>query len=209
MAATFKASKAQETSLPVERHPCPMRVDVREVYNVVPHSVPGVPYRAQIVPAQALRSVDQVINIDVMESSSSSFRLRGFYSVKFEEEGQREAQSPCLLQSTSQTSDDGAAELWRKHSRGIQHYGSIVFYFGIRISSGYASLKCEWVDVQWVSAKANGYETDVIFIDFSKTFDKVSHGRLLKKLNAHGVGDPLLPWIEDFLVRLTFTVRAA
>ncbi|VDP65425.1 unnamed protein product [Echinostoma caproni] len=54
-------------------------VDFREEYNVVPHSVPGVLYGAQIIPAQSLRSVDQVINVDVVESSSSSFGLRGFY----------------------------------------------------------------------------------------------------------------------------------
>ena len=40
---------------------------------------------------------------------------------------------------------------------------------------------------------------DVIHLDFQKTFDKVPHKQLLPKLKAHGIGDHLCAWIEDWL----------
>jgi len=36
---------------------------------------------------------------------------------------------------------------------------------------------------------------DIIFLDFAKAFDKVPHGRLLAKLQAHGMGGQALRWI--------------
>ena len=43
-------------------------------------------------------------------------------------------------------------------------------------------------------------ETDVIYLDFSKAFDKVDHGLLLKKLKHYAIGGKLLDWIREFLV---------
>ena len=45
----------------------------------------------------------------------------------------------------------------------------------------------------------SGKEVRVVFLDISKAFDKVWHARLLKKLEALGVRDPLLSWIESYL----------
>jgi len=42
-------------------------------------------------------------------------------------------------------------------------------------------------------------QVDVIFLDFSKAFDKVHHFSLLKKLNHYGVNRELLDWTKDFL----------
>ena len=39
----------------------------------------------------------------------------------------------------------------------------------------------------------------VIYLDFQKAFDKVSHQRLLLKLKAHGIGDSITDWIEQWL----------
>ena len=39
----------------------------------------------------------------------------------------------------------------------------------------------------------------MIYLDFQKTFDKVPHKRLISKLRAHGIGDHLCAWIEDWL----------
>ena len=36
-------------------------------------------------------------------------------------------------------------------------------------------------------------------VDFSKAFDKVSHSRLLLKLEHYGVQDKTLQWIVEFL----------
>ena len=42
-------------------------------------------------------------------------------------------------------------------------------------------------------------QTDVILLDFSKAFDKVSHQLLLSKLQYYGVAGQLLGWISSFL----------
>ena len=36
-------------------------------------------------------------------------------------------------------------------------------------------------------------------MDFQKAFDKVSHQRLLLKLKAHGIGNDVINWIEEWL----------
>ena len=43
-------------------------------------------------------------------------------------------------------------------------------------------------------------QTDVIFLDFSKAFDKVSHLHLFHKLHHYGIRGDLLTWIKDFVV---------
>ena len=40
---------------------------------------------------------------------------------------------------------------------------------------------------------------DIIYLDFQKAFDKVPHQRLLLKLKAHGIGDGIIDWIEQWL----------
>ena len=42
-------------------------------------------------------------------------------------------------------------------------------------------------------------QTDVIFLDFSKAFDKDSHDKLLLKLQSYGIQGQILLWIKDFL----------
>ena len=42
-------------------------------------------------------------------------------------------------------------------------------------------------------------QTDIIFLDFSKAFDKVCHKKLLSKLQACGIHGENLSWIEGFL----------
>ena len=40
---------------------------------------------------------------------------------------------------------------------------------------------------------------DVIYLDFAKAFDKVPHGRLLEKLDKHGIGGRVWDWIKEWL----------
>ncbi|MEL7308327.1 MAG: reverse transcriptase domain-containing protein, partial [Pseudomonadota bacterium] len=42
-------------------------------------------------------------------------------------------------------------------------------------------------------------DVDVVMLDFSKAFEKVSHTHLICKLRHFGFCDPLLSWISDFL----------
>lgn len=45
----------------------------------------------------------------------------------------------------------------------------------------------------------NDHNADVLYLDFSKAFDKVDHGILMKKLRAFGIRGKLLRWIKSFL----------
>lgn len=44
-----------------------------------------------------------------------------------------------------------------------------------------------------------GYQVDVIFLDFEKAFDKVSHRKLIQKLRAFEISEVVICWIESFL----------
>ena len=45
----------------------------------------------------------------------------------------------------------------------------------------------------------HGRDVDVVYLDFSKAFDKVDHNILLEKLKRINIGGKLLRWIESFL----------
>ncbi len=51
----------------------------------------------------------------------------------------------------------------------------------------------------WVSDLDNNYLTDIIFIDFAKAFDSVSHPKLLSKLKSYKVQGNVLNWLSDYL----------
>ena len=40
---------------------------------------------------------------------------------------------------------------------------------------------------------------DVVYLDFQKAFNEVPHQRLLLKLKAHGIGNDVITWIEEWL----------
>ena len=43
------------------------------------------------------------------------------------------------------------------------------------------------------------HNVDVVFLDFSKAFDKVPHVRLMSKVRAHGIVGNVAGWIEEWL----------
>ena len=51
----------------------------------------------------------------------------------------------------------------------------------------------------WVIALNGHANIDVVFIDFAKAFESVSHVKLLHKLRGYGVQYELLGWIKSFL----------
>lgn len=44
-----------------------------------------------------------------------------------------------------------------------------------------------------------GKAVDVVYMDFSKAFDKVPHGRLVQKVKLHGIRGELARWIQNWL----------
>ena len=52
----------------------------------------------------------------------------------------------------------------------------------------------KWVD--------DGSPVDVIYLDFQKAFHKVPHPRLIIKLKAHGMGNSIINWIEQWLTHM-------
>ena len=53
---------------------------------------------------------------------------------------------------------------------------------------------------------AQGKQTDLILLDFSKAFDKVNHAKLLWKLHQYGIRGNALAWIRAFLGNRSQTV---
>lgn len=60
----------------------------------------------------------------------------------------------------------------------------------------------EFVDDVTVNME-DGKQTDILTMDFSKAFDKVSHSLLLHKLDHYGIRGKTNSWIEAFLSRRT------
>jgi hypothetical protein len=52
-----------------------------------------------------------------------------------------------------------------------------------------------------------GSSVDIVFIDFSKAFDRVNHRMLLHKLFAYGLHANMLNWIQSFLQDRSFRVK--
>ena len=43
------------------------------------------------------------------------------------------------------------------------------------------------------------FESDIIYLDFAKTFDSAYPAKLVSKLKAFGIEDPLLKWFQSYL----------
>lgn len=59
----------------------------------------------------------------------------------------------------------------------------------------------------WTLANEENKSTDVMYLDFSKAFDRVSHEKLLHKLKALSFHPMILTWVSEFLSGRTFQVR--
>ena len=59
----------------------------------------------------------------------------------------------------------------------------------------------------WTKAIDLGIGVDVVYLDFSKAFDRVRHDILLQKLSSCNVGGHCLHWIQSFLHQRMISVR--
>jgi len=53
-----------------------------------------------------------------------------------------------------------------------------------------------------------GTPVDLIYLDFSKAFDKVPHRRLISKVEGKGIKAKLAKWIKNWLENRTQKVKA-
>ena len=60
---------------------------------------------------------------------------------------------------------------------------------------------------KWTEYLEQGGQIDVMYSDFEKAFDKVSHDRLIYKLKLYGFSNDIITWIQDFLKDRKFRVR--
>lgn len=61
------------------------------------------------------------------------------------------------------------------------------------------SLQLLTVLDEWTEALDSGKSIDCIYMDYKKAFDTVPHKRLIKKLQAYGIGEEMVEWIRQFL----------
>ena len=59
----------------------------------------------------------------------------------------------------------------------------------------------------WLSSLDSGRSTDIIYIDFAKAFDSVSHPKLLHKLKSYNILGKLFDWISAWLTGRTQSVK--
>ncbi|EFA12433.1 hypothetical protein TcasGA2_TC005244 [Tribolium castaneum] len=59
----------------------------------------------------------------------------------------------------------------------------------------------------WTKMLDTNQPVDIIYLDFSKAFDKVPHNLLLAKLESYGVTGNLLDWIRAFLSNRNYCVK--
>ena len=57
-----------------------------------------------------------------------------------------------------------------------------------------------------MSSLCEGFNVDVIYLDFAKAFDKVDHGILLQKMHNIGIRGKIFRWIREFLKERTQSV---
>jgi hypothetical protein len=69
---------------------------------------------------------------------------------------------------------------------------------GFRSKRSCETQLIEFIDEVTTNMSA-GKQTDVLIMDFSKAFDKVSHGLLVHKLDHYGIHGKTNTWIQNFL----------
>ena len=68
-----------------------------------------------------------------------------------------------------------------------------------------ASVKLINTTIDWANTPNNKGQTDIIFLDFSKAFDKISHKFILSKLHYYGIRNHTLSWMGACLSNHTQT----
>jgi hypothetical protein len=75
---------------------------------------------------------------------------------------------------------------------------SSILQHGFRSKRSCETQLIEFIDEVTINMSA-GKQTDVLIMDFSKAFDKVSHSLLVHKLDHYGIRGKTNTWIQNFL----------
>ena len=75
---------------------------------------------------------------------------------------------------------------------------SNILQHGFRSKRPCETQLIEFIDEVTINMSA-GKQTDVLIMDFSKAFDKVSHSLLVHKLDHYGIRGKTNTWIQNFL----------
>ena len=59
----------------------------------------------------------------------------------------------------------------------------------------------------WTPSLDQSKSVDIVYVDFSKAFDRVPHDKLLYKLHVVGIHPRIIAWIRSFLSKRSFAVR--
>ncbi|CAB4030388.1 Hypothetical predicted protein [Paramuricea clavata] len=93
---------------------------------------------------------------------------------------------------------DGSTPMCRK----CQEVTGFFFHSLYDIQHGFhcnRSCVTQLLNVFLGRALDSGNEIDLLYLDFPKAFDSVSHGKLLFKLKSFGISSQLLNWLTDYL----------
>lgn len=60
---------------------------------------------------------------------------------------------------------------------------------------------------QWTDYLEYGGQLDVLYSDFEKAFDKVTHTRLLSELYSYGISNIIINWMQHFITGRRYRVR--
>ena len=80
---------------------------------------------------------------------------------------------------------------------------SMVFRVRDRPSQIYLSVPID----DWTSLVDEKRSLDILYTDFEKAFDKISHCKLKLKLSKLGFGGHVLNWLDDFLYNRTQYIK--
>ena len=71
------------------------------------------------------------------------------------------------------------------------------------------SIETQMLDAleNWSRETSNGRPVDVVYFDYAKAFDRVSHPKLIHRLSSLGVSTNCLSWINNYLTGRSFQVR--
>ena len=99
-------------------------------------------------------------------------------------------------------------KILKKHMTGHLDRNKIIseHQHGFRKGKSVETQMLECVN-DWTNTTDKDRFTDVVYFDFSKAFDRVSHPKLLYKLRALGFHNQTVNWLEKFLLQRTFQVK--